>query len=321
MTDLNDISDLPRDEWIETIKTVGTRAGSFEQLGPDHCASFLDGTERLLVTFETYESITERSDNGMPLGYNIAREHGWSHLGLIAHGATPTAPWFRVPQAFSYFDRLVDDGFFEDFDRVVFYGAGSAGYAASAFSVAAPGSTVIAIAPQATLDGRLASWDGRFSSTRRMDFTTRYGFAPDMIEAAAKVVVLYDPKITHDATHAALFKRAHTTLRPCRHFGPDPEFEMVEMDALTPILEHAMADTLTDRALSAALRQRRLHHGYQRRLLNELSGRNRPMQVALLCSYALRNGGGWKFRRALKNAKEKLREQGRDISTFALTDD
>ena len=47
--------------------------------------------------------------------------------------------WFRDNRVYGYFDRLIADGFFEDFDTVIFYGAGSCGYAAAAFSVAAPG--------------------------------------------------------------------------------------------------------------------------------------------------------------------------------------
>jgi hypothetical protein len=43
----------------------------------------------------------------------------------------------------------VDDGFFDEFEQVIFYGSGSSGYAAAAFSVAAPGATVIAVQPQA----------------------------------------------------------------------------------------------------------------------------------------------------------------------------
>jgi hypothetical protein len=50
-------------------------------------------------------------------------------------------------------------GFFDDFDQVVFYGAGQCGYAAAAFSVATPGATVVAIQPQATLDPRVTEWD------------------------------------------------------------------------------------------------------------------------------------------------------------------
>lgn len=304
-----DISDMPRDEWVGAIEEIGEEAGYFEPLGAQHCVMFCDEAPRLLVTFETYDSITERSDDGLPLGFGFAKKHGWSHLAIIAHSNDPASHWFRAHNIYGYFDRLVDEGFFEDFDQVVFYGAGASGYAACAYSVAAPGATVLAVAPQATLDARLASWDTRFANTRRMDFTTRYGFAPDMVDAADCAFVLYDPNIAHDAMHAALFNRPHTNLRPLRNFGADPEFEMLEMDALEPIIVAAMDGTLTQQKVTRALRNRRDHTGYQRRLLADLSVKNHPMLTARLCTHALKKHSGWRFKKALKAAQVALAEK------------
>ena len=301
-----DISDMPRDEWLQTIEEIGEETGYFEPLGAQHCVMFSDDSPRLLVTFETYDSITERSEDGLPLGFNFAKKHGWSHLAIIAHSSAPASHWFRAPHVYGYFDRLVDDGFFEDFDQVVFYGAGASGYAACAYSVAAPGATVVAIAPQATLDARLASWDTRFADTRRMDFSTRYGFAPDMVDAAECAVILYDPTIAYDAMHAAMFNRPHTSLRPIRRFGADPEFEMLEMNALEPIITAAMDSTLTQQKVTRALRNRRDHTGYQRRLLGELSAKDHPMLTARLCTHALKKHSGWRFKKALKAAQATL---------------
>ena len=118
----------------------------------------------------------------MPLGAEHRAAGGWSHLCLIAEGDT----WFRDPAVYAYFDRLVDDAFFEDFDHVLFYGAGMAGYAACAYSVAAPGAQVLALNPRATLDPAAGRWDDRDRAARRLDFTSRYGYAPDMLEGAAQ---------------------------------------------------------------------------------------------------------------------------------------
>ena len=65
----------------------------------------------------------------------------WSSLSILSEGES----WFRENRIYGYFDRLIDDGFFEDFQTVVFHGSQAAGYAACAFSVAAPGATVLAI--------------------------------------------------------------------------------------------------------------------------------------------------------------------------------
>jgi hypothetical protein len=309
---LDDISDLPVSQWVEAIDDIGEETGYFEPLGPDHCVMFGDRSSQLLVTFETYESITERSDNGLPIGHTMAEKHDWSHLTIIAHADDIKSHWFRTHYIYGYFDRLVEEGFFEDFDTVVFYGAGASGYAASAYSVAAPGATVIAIAPQATLDARLASWDTRFNDLRRMDFSTRYGFAPDMVEAADQAWVLYDPTVPQDAMHAALFNRTHTTLRPLRNFGADPEFELLEMNAIEPILQAAMTNTLTQRSLTQAVRNRRDHTGYLRRLLSDVLAKKRPALTVRLCKHVLKTRNAWRFRKALKAAQKSLSNKNAD---------
>ena len=50
----------------------------------------------------------------------------------MAHGST----WYRDETVHDFFDRLRDQGFFRQFDRVVFYGTSMGGYAACAFSLA-----------------------------------------------------------------------------------------------------------------------------------------------------------------------------------------
>ena len=317
---LDDISDLPRDEWAEMIEELAEELGYYQPLGADHGVAFVDDGPRLLVCFDEYERVTERTKRGYPHGMELAAQNGWSVLSLIAHGNTPGTPWFRSKEVIGYFDRLVDDGFFEDFDQVVFYGAGAAGYAAAAFSVVAPGSTAVLIAPQASLDGRLASWDKRFPETRRMDFTTRYGFAPNMIDAADRAFVLYDPRVEADAMHAALFHQKHVDRMPLRLFGADPEFEMMEMDALDPILGAAMQGQLTRQVVSKALRNRRTHMGYMRRLLNEASAEQRPFLLACLCRHVIRlPKNAPRFNRAYKRALEVMQENGR-IPAFADLD-
>ncbi len=71
----------------------------------------------------------------MPWGYGFVEAHGWSMLGMMAHDWT----WYRDAAVWDFFDRLRDEGFFKQFDKVVFYGASMGAYAASVFSSAAPG--------------------------------------------------------------------------------------------------------------------------------------------------------------------------------------
>lgn len=263
-------------DWLRAFAGIAETEGHFQPLGPRHFAALVERGSTLLVTFETLPAMRTE---GEPLGWQMVREHGWSHLCLASDGDT----WFRDPKVFGYFDRLVDDGFLEDFDRVIFYGAGPCGYAAAAFSVAAPGATVIAVAPQATLDPEITLWDDRFPQMRRTDFSDRYGFAPDMIEAADRAFILYDPLIMQDGAHAALFRRPNVTRLPMRRMGPAIEADLKAMRLLPRLLELAAAGRLSRAAFARLARTRRSHPPYLRRLLAAVDGADRPALARALC--------------------------------------
>lgn len=182
-------------------------------------------------------------------------QNGWSNLCILAHEDS----WFRDPSIYGYFDRLVDDGFFEDFDKVVFFGADTCGYAACAYSVVAPGATVIAVAPQATLDMARVGWDRRFPQMRRTDFTSRYAYAPDMVEGAEAVYLLLDPANTEDAMHASLFHGDNIHRLNCRHLGDFLSGELWSMGILPGLILEAGHNRLTPLSACQSLRKRRGH--------------------------------------------------------------
>jgi hypothetical protein len=251
--------------WLAAIEEIGEDAGYFQTVGTRHWAFFSDESPVLLVTFETVADIRSRKD-GLPMGFALAREHGWSTLCLIADGDT----WYRDAAVYRCFDRLVDDAFFEDFDRVVFYGAGMGAYAACAYSVAAPGATVLALAPVATLDPALTGWDKRHARHRRLTFTDRYGYAPDMTEGAGDVFVVFDPAEPLDAMHAALFARPHVSALRARRIGPAPERVLAEMQMLQPLITAACDGSLDAAMFHRMFRRRRRHDPYLDALLDRL---------------------------------------------------
>ncbi|ALI56319.1 hypothetical protein [Celeribacter marinus] len=307
LADLDDISALPRNAWCAALDDTAEELGYFEELGPDHACAFIEGNGTLLVSFDTFAHATQTSPNGYPVGFNIALANGWSHLSLIAHSNAATAPWFRAQPIYDAFDRYVESGFFDDYDRVVFYGAGPCGYAACAFSVAAPGAHVIALAPQATLDSRLACWDDRYPSTKRADFTARYGFAPHMIEGAQAAWILYDPHETVDAMHASLFNAAHVVRRPVPYFGANLEARLIEMGGLEPLLAHAASGTLTPATLSHLLRARQTNKHYLHNLLTALEAHDNPARIFALCQHVCAIfPKARRFRQARKRARLML---------------
>ncbi|MCT4577450.1 phosphoadenosine phosphosulfate reductase [Donghicola sp.] len=270
--------DLSDDEWLERLVEIGEEHGYFQPLGDEHLAVFIDKKPQLLVTFETLNSAQTSTDLGQPMGFDLVRALGWSHLALISDGDT----WFRADPVYGLFDRLIDDGFFEEFDNVVFYGKGSCGYAAAAFSVACPGSTVIAIQPQATLEPQLTNWDERFHPIRMTSFTDRYGFAPDMLEAAERGYIIYNPADTYDSMHAALFRRPNVTPVRLHHMADDLEHHLVEMQILYRMLAKAMSGKLDPNAMHRLMRARREYLVYLRALASDLRQRRRNSYEALV---------------------------------------
>lgn len=259
-------------DWLAIMEEIGDEAGYFEPLGAQHSAFFSDLGTVLLVSFETMAGVRGAGGAQMPLGYQIAAPRGWSSLTIVAQAET----WFRDPAVYGYFDRLIDDAFFEDFDRVVFYGAGMGGYGAAAFSVAAPGATVLALAPQATLDTGAAEWDRRFLAARRLDFTSRFGYAPDMTEGCDKVFIVYDPIQQVDAVHAAMFRGPQVHRLRARHIGRDPQAELARINVLRPLIDAACAGTLDAHRFFSLWRARRGNAHYLGRLIGRLQAMNRP---------------------------------------------
>ncbi len=274
------LADLPRQEWLALAEEIADEDGYVESLGKRHNAIFIEEGPTLLVTFETLQGIQALSDLGQPLGWEMIRDHGWSHLCITSNGDT----WFRDKAVYGYFDRLIDDGFFDDFDNVVFYGAGPCGYAAAAYSVSAPGARVVAIQPQATLDPRITEWDDRFTDMRIHDFTTRFGYAPEMLDAAEHAHVFYDPREQLDAMHAALFTRSNVTKLRMRFMGNALQTDLLEMGIWADVLKSAAEDSLSEQHFARIYRARRDYRPYLRNLLDVLEGDDREPLIEALCS-------------------------------------
>lgn len=273
------LKDYSRSDWIAEVRELVEDDGSFSRLGKRHMAVFTEHGRTLLVSFETLQGIQALSPKAHPMGWRMAETHNWSSLTLVSDGDT----WFRNAAVYAYFDHMVDDGFFDEFDRVLFYGAGSCGYAAAAFSVAAPGARVLAIQPQATLSNDFAEWDQRFPEMRRTSFSDRYGFAPHMLEAATRAHIVYDPRQMEDAMHAALFTGPNIVKTRLRHWGATLQTDLLEMQILYDLLEYANNDMLDRRRFAELARMRRNHLPYLKRLLARLDAEDREDLVRLLC--------------------------------------
>lgn len=273
-----DLADLTRAGWMCRLVEIGRAHGFWRAMGKRHFALHLRRGDTLLVCFETVQEIRNRTETCSPIGWHLAGQSNWSHLSMISDGDT----WFRDDAVYAAMDDLIDDGFFDAFDKVIFYGAGPCGYAAAAYSVAAPGAHVLALQPQATLDPAVASWDKRYANQRRLDFRDRYGYAPHMLDACAEAFILYDPLQEYDAMHAALFKQPGVTTLRLPHMGDALERDLLAMNLLAPLLRKAANGTLDQLTFAKLYRARRTHPPYLRRLMANLDAEGHDHLVQIL---------------------------------------
>lgn len=291
--DLLDASGTSTPEaWAERIAGIGTGGGWFRALGGDHQALFLDNGRHLLVTFDTHRLAYERPRR-LPVGMDLADECDWSHLCILAR----KHPWFRHEAIWAFFDQLIDEGFFDGFDRVLFYGGGPLSYAAAAYSVASPGAQVLILNPVASQATAVAGWDDRFRETRRMDFTSRFGYAPDMIEAASRVTIISDPREKMDAMHAALFLGPHVTQFAARLGGDELEAQFSRMGILNHLIAAAMEGQLTLDSFARLWRKRREDGTYLRHL--QVANLDHPLRELTICKNVVSRLDQKRFRKRL----------------------
>lgn len=277
--------------------------GSVQRLGEAHEAIFVPGAGRdLIITFETAARLEDADAGVMPTARHLTEVTGAAWLCVVSDGTT----WFRDPEIFSFFDGLTDDGLFDEADAVLFMGSGPGGYAAAAYSVAAPGAAVIALRPQATLAARTAGWDARFFGARRRDFEGRYGYAPDMLEAAGQAAVLYDPEVEEDAMHAALFRRDGILRLPCPGLAYEIDEHLGAMGVLEPLARAALEGELEAPLFWRLFRARRRHFGYLHALMRRLRDDGRLALAMRVCRHGAEATGRPFFRKRLELMEERL---------------
>ena len=270
-------------EWLARLEEIGDEVGMFIPLGAHHAAFFADGDDTLLVSFEAVADIRANHEDQRPRALRIAQRHGWSCLVIVARAER----FFRDEEVLDFFDAQIDASFFESFRRVLFFGAGSCGYAACAFSLAAPGATVLAIAPISTLDPEIAPWDRRFMGQRRLDFRTRFGFAPAMMEGLRKAFVVYDPTQAVDAMHATMFRMPHVTILRSPALGPDTAAGLDRLGVYDRLVEVTLRGRLTPLRFAGMMRKRRNDPTYMHALVQRLSQSDHPALTVVAARHAL----------------------------------
>ena len=294
----------------ERLRAPVSEAGGeafLRRVGDRHLVQFVPGDATLLVSFEEGAEV-ERRDGGQPWARQMAAKRGYATMSVVSDGRT----WFRDRRLAAFFDEMTDEDLFDAFEQVVFAGGGAAGYAAAAYSVAAPGATVFAVQPIATLSREDAPWEARFRSARALDWR-RYGYAPDMIQAARRVFVLSDPTEPLDAMHASLFRGPHVTHLRAGHAGSDVRARLISVGILDRLVAGAAAGALTPARFAQLWRGRRRDLGWLQGVLRKLDRLDRPWLTGLFARHMAGRHDSAPARRRLTDARMRLAAEGREL--------
>lgn len=296
-----------RSDWMQRLDQIGNMHGFFDRIGADHLALYVQEGDTLLVSFDEVGRVMTRGQNALPVGFNAVSKREWSFLSLMAEGDT----WFRDDALYTFFDRLIDDGFFDSFERVVFLGAGPmCGYAAAAYSVAAPGATLFALSPAATLNREQAPYELRFRRSWARDFSHRYAFAPAMAEAASQAFIVYDPGELLDAAHAAQFRGPKISRLRFRGAGRDLLGLLEPADTLDRCLKAAVNGKMSPYRFARITRQlRQTHPAYLKRLLMRAEERGGTRLPLIVARHGLAETGDAHFARAMMTLEAQAREE------------
>jgi len=239
--------------WYREIFPAGPSDGFYQKMGY-HAASFVDrGSDRLIVSFDNLSDAGNPYLDVQPWAAKFVQDHGWSHLGIYSRGPS----WYRDARVNEFFDDLRDRKFFARFKSVTFTGTSMGGFAALAYSNHAPGSIVMALSPQSTLDLNKVPWENRFTKAQGFDWTLPYSDAAKTISKAQKIYVLYDHFLENDRKQVERLKS--DKIVPLKGFGLGHKTGVVlrRMEMLKPVMEKALTGTLTQQDFYSMIRNRK----------------------------------------------------------------
>ncbi|WP_282021353.1 hypothetical protein [Ruegeria faecimaris] len=265
----------PAPPWFVELYPGGDGTGFLQKLNRHSVLFHQRSASRLVVSFDNIANANDLSFSREPWGWKFFRDEGWSHMGIFAR----TKAWYRDPEIISYFQTQADQGFFAQFDQVVFAGASMGGFGALTFSALVPGANVIAFNPQTTLDERLVPWETRYRFGQVQDWDLPFSDAAQTVENVGKAYVFYDPFFDLDRQQVTRLKGDNVVLLKTwfsNHFAAPM---LRKLDILKPVMLEAMDGTLEPQAYYRMMRARRRLPLYMRGI-EAIGGVRHPQLVA-----------------------------------------
>ncbi len=274
--------------------------GLFVDLSNHVVALVPQGSRKLVVTFDNLASrrITE---DCMPWGYDVLSRAGWDVMGVLSKRPN----WFRCADLKDTFDVLKAEGVFSRYDQVAFYGASMGAFGALAFAPVSPGCTIVAMAPQSTLNRKLAPFETRYRFGRSLgDWDDpRYRDGAEGMAEAQQVYVMYDPLVPLDDAHARRLTGQHVTHIRLHGTGHKIPPALQKMKILKPVALDALEGRLTPPQFRKLFRARHGSIPWVISLLERAQCRGQQKIALNAGEFALKHTPNWKIRKFVKKLR------------------
>ncbi|MGB7261605.1 MAG: glycosyltransferase family 61 protein [Albidovulum sp.] len=260
-------------------------------------AYFIRRSPVLFVTFDNLASVGEY-DPPQPWILARTQKSGFSILGLIAS----RKDWYRNADTPRLLIALRDEGFFDQFERVIFTGTSMGAYAALTYSRIVPGSTVLAFSPQSTLNRDIAPFEARYRyAHRKWDWDdAEYLDAADAVEAAAEILLFYDPFVPEDRAHAARLQGGSVRHIKCGHFGHRLIRQLKSCGVLDGVFNDVGHNRFRPAAFRKALRTRRDVKTWRKEFLANIAARGHPTFALRMADYFLSTDPNARYARKMQ---------------------
>ena len=296
---------VPVHERFDEARTCAATSGGFLWEGPENALMFVPRSKRLVVSFDNISVVREEGQR-WPWGFKILTEEmNCSVLGVMATQRN----WFRQEFVHDAFETLRDQGFFEQFDEVLFYGTSMGAFAALVYSQCSPGANVLAIAPQSTLNRDILPKDDRWGWTARLDWKGRFNDAADVTATAKNVTIIADPYFEPDFDQVSRIKGDNITWLKTPFMGHQLPNAFHLMGILKPLLYAAVSGTLTPELFYKLFRARRELPRFQHDILMHAEARGKLHSAIRVCEYTLKRRNAKNIARTLERLKDQLVKQ------------
>lgn len=291
-------SPTPIDPRFSPARAHAEASGGFFWEGAENALMFAPKSRRLVVTLDNLSQV-KMDEPRWPWGFKVlTRDMEASVLGVMATKRN----WFRHDFVHDAFDALRDQGFFAQFDEILFYGASMGAFGALVFSQCAPGAHVLAIAPQSTLDPAVLP-DDRWGWTRKLDWSGRYADAAGALQTAGQVYVVSDPYFDADRAHVERLSAPNMTMLRTPFMQHQLPNALAKMDMLKPLLMAAVQGKLEPAHFYRLFRARRDLPRFQHDLLMEAERRGKTRLAIRVCEYALKRRTATNIERSLERLR------------------